>query len=943
MSNYKNSLNLPKTNFSMKGSLTQKEPVILEKWKKNNLYEKIQKKNKDKPYFILLDGPPYANGNIHLGHALNKILKDIIIKSKNLSGLNTPFIPTWDCHGLPIEQKVEEKIKKNKKIVSKKIFRLLCKKYVDDQIKNQKKDFISLGILADWENSYITMNKKSEANTITSLYAMIKKKYLYKGLRPIFWCIKCNSALADTEVEYFDKQSDSITILFKIINHKKLLEKFTKKNILIEKIYLSVWTTTPWTLPSNQALAVNPKFEYQLIKNKKYGLILEKNSVINFLNNNKHIKYKIVGTIQGIELKKNICKHPFLNFSIPILLSDHVTLETGTGIVHIAPDHGYEDYLICKKNNIKIKNLVNGLGFFKTKIHPLLDEIHIFKSNKIIIDILKKEKKIISYEKIKHSYPCCWRHKTEIIFRTTPQWFININNNKLQKIIKKFIQKTEWNPSWGKNRMLSLSSVRPDWCISRQRNWGVPICIFIDKKTGNMHPKTLYFMKKIHSLIKKNGIESWWKLKKEDILNAQEINQYSKVYDVLDVWFESGSVNIHSVYKKYHLSKNQQADLYLEGSDQYRGWFMSSLIIASVRNNKSTPFKKIISHGFIVDKQGNKMSKSVGNIISPNFIIKKFGSDILRLWVASTNYSKNVNISSNILKQISEKYRKIRNTVRFLISNLYDFQPDINFIKIDNMIELDQWIIDETYKKQKKIINLYDKYNFHKVVYLITKFCTITLSAFYLDIVKDRLYTLKKNSIERRSCQTAIYIVLQSFVRWIAPILSFTADEIWDFIPNKNNKKYIFMEEWFMKLSTLSKKNILSSEDWNLIIQIKNEVNKVLEHSREKKIIKNSLEAFITIYVDKNIQTKINKLKSEKKFIFLTSKFSVKEYLLAPPKIFKSTTIKNLKIKIKKIEGIKCTRCWHYFIHTNNNTKNHTICDRCINNTQNIGEKRKFV
>ncbi|QCI26670.1 isoleucine--tRNA ligase [Buchnera aphidicola (Thelaxes californica)] len=944
MNNYKNTLNLPHTEFSMRGLLTEKEPKILLKWKKENLYSLIRKSKKNHPSFILQDGPPYANGNIHLGHAVNKILKDIIIKSKNMSEFDAPFIPCWDCHGLPIEHQIEKILKKKKKKVSNIEFRVLCKQYAQEQVEKQKKDFIQLGIIADWNNSQLTMHQKNEANTVRVLYEIIKNGYMYEQLRPVHWCSDCNSALADTELEYQQKNSPSITILFESKDATSILNEFHYLHNNQKKIFIAVWTTTPWTLPANQAIAIHPEFTYQLIETEKFILILEQKIVKKLLNSINIKKWKICSEIKGKKLEKKFFIHPFLKFTVPIILSKYIEPNTGTGAVHIAPDHGYEDYILAQKYNINTKNLVDERGKFKKNIHPLLNEIDVFKANKIIINILKKEKKIILSKKILHSYPCCWRHKKKIIFRATPQWFIKINHKTLQSYAHKTIESTNWIPNWGKERMLNLVSNRPDWCISRQRNWGVPLFIFINKKTRALHPNTLQLLKEFIKKIEKEGIDFWWNTNIEQLLQ-HDSNKYIKVTDILDVWFESGAMNIKTIYKntKFH---NERADIYLEGSDQYRGWFMSSLIIANA-TIKTTPFKTVISHGFTIDKTGQKMSKSLGNTISPDTIVKTMGADILRLWVASSDHTKDIVISTTSIQQICDTYRKIRNTIRFFLANLYDFNPKKDSIPINQMIELDQWAINLTQVTQKKIIHCYEHYNFHNIVNIIMQFCSIDMSSFYLDIIKDRLYTTYKDSSIRKSSQTTLYIILQALVRWIAPILSFTADEIWNFIPQKNSN-YIFTESWFTQLSIYSEKNSISLQNWNCLILIRNGINKILEEYRKKKIIKNSLEICIYIYTGKSIQNILKKLKTELKFILLTSKVIIKNYECASSNAHKINTIQNIKISLKIINGIKCPRCWHY--HLNNekiNTKkiqtNNNLCTRCTKNIKGPYETRLFV
>ncbi|QCI17556.1 isoleucine--tRNA ligase [Buchnera aphidicola (Acyrthosiphon lactucae)] len=940
MADYKKTLNLPKTNFSMRGNLSQKEPKILKDWYKNNLYKLIRKKNKEKKIFFLHDGPPYANGNIHIGHAVNKILKDIIIKSKNMSGFDAPYIPSWDCHGLPIEQKVEEKIKSDQKNITTSEFQKKCREYAQDQVEKQKKDFIRLGVIGNWEHSHLTMNFKNEANIIRTLSKIIKKKYLYQDFKPIHWCLKCSSSLSEAEIEYSKKKSDSIIVGFKCQN-TSIIERLFNFQIFNEKaIYLLIWTTTPWTLPSSKAISIHPDFQYQLIETEKYNLIIAKELVNNVLNILKIKKWTEINSIEGKLLEKITFFHPFLkNIHLPIILGKHVTLESGTGAVHTSPDHGIDDYIISQKYNIKTSNLVDFKGNYISKIHPKLDRINIFEANSIIIELLIENNTLFHHKYLIHSYPHCWRHKSPVIYRATPQWFININKNQLRCKLLTEIKKVHWIPEWGKLRISDLMQNRPDWCISRQRKWGVPMSIFINKKTGEMHPDTVFLMEKIAKKVELEGIQVWWNSDIRKIL-GKKYQLYKKVLDILDVWFESGNTHTSIEYhNKKYAKKN--ADMYLEGSDQHRGWFMSSLIISTLITEKA-PYSEVLTHGFVVDGKGQKMSKSIGNTISPNKIVNTLGADILRLWVASSNYTNDISISNEILKNSSDIYRRIRNTARFILANISDFDPKKDLVSKDNMVFLDKWAIGQSKIVQEEIIEFYKNYNFHAVVQRLMYFCSIEMGSFYLDIIKDRQYTLKYNSQERRSSQTAMYYIINALVRWIAPILSFTADEIWSYLPGKKSQ-YVFLEEWFDKLFYLDQDNLFNHQFWNEIITIKNEINKFLEEEIKNKTINNSLEASITLYILPELFNTLKVLGKEIKFIFLTSDIKIKLYDTAPKNIKKSKNIPYLKISLEKIKGEKCPRCWHYFNFSTHDIKNSNICNRCILNTIGKGEKRIFI
>ncbi|CAL4319304.1 Isoleucine--tRNA ligase [Buchnera aphidicola (Sipha maydis)] len=929
MTNYKNTLNLPKTNFSMRGNLPHKELQILKEWKKNNLYKIILHSKKNKKTFIVQDGPPYANGKIHIGHALNKILKDIIIKFQNLSGYQVPFIPCWDCHGLPIEHKIEKKYSKKFKKLTKRNIRKKCKKYALKQVKFQKEDFIRLGVLADWKNSELTMNYKNQANIIKQIQKINKKKFLYQGKKPIHWCIECQSSLAEAEIEYQKKKSHSIYFSFQASNNDVIINKFnikTQKNI---QIYILVWTTTPWTLPASQAISINPNFLYNLIKIKEKYFILSKNRTNEILKILKKKKIKILGSIYGNQLEKILFQHPFLKLKLPIILSKHVTSDIGTGCVHTAPAHGEEDYKSCQKYKIFPKNIIDSFGKYKKNIHSQLNNKNIFQANSIIINLLKNKKSLLKEDIIKHSYPYCWRHKSIVIFRSTKQWFIKIKKKKFKEKIVKIIKNISWIPNWTKKNMISLIKKRPDWCISRQRNWGVPLPFFTHKKTGKLHKKTNSLIKKISIMIEKNGIEAWWKLDKEKLL-GKDSKLYKKSHDIVDVWFESGCMNANLIYPKKN--KYRKADLYIEGSDQHRGWFMSSLILSIIIKQKE-PYKKVITHGFTIDKNGKKMSKSLGNTINPEEIINKYGADILRLWVASSNYSKDISISHEIINHIIDSYRKIRNTARFLLGNIYDFHPKKDFLKKDNLLKIDLWAIEKTFITQKKIIKLYQEYKFHKVIKCILHFCFIDMSSIYFDIIKDRLYTSHKDSCNRKSCQTAIYLIIHALTIWISPLIPFTSYEIWKNIPANKNFHKLFTTKWFNKLFLVSKTEKLNKTQWNKIFLIKHAINKLIEKKKKEKIIQSSLQLSIILYLKKNLFKEITTLKNDLKFIFLTSECLLKKYSDAPKNLKKNKKIPDIKIDLKIFSGKKCKRCWNYY-HFNKYKKNNilNVCDRCYKN-----------
>ncbi|MFT8229892.1 MAG: isoleucine--tRNA ligase [Enterobacterales bacterium] len=943
MFNYKNTLNLPYTKFPMRGNLSENEPKILKIWLDANLYEIVRNSKNNKKKFILHDGPPYANGNIHIGHAVNKILKDIIIKYKGLMGFDAPYIPGWDCHGLPIELQVEKNmyngtLKNNKNYMH---FRENCRKYAYTQIKKQKKDFMRLGILGNWTYPYLTMDFITESKIIKTFGKIVNNGYIYKGEKPTHWCINCCSTLAESEVEYLNIDTKSIYVTFISSNIKKILKIFNVLTIL-QSISCIIWTTLPWTLLFNKAIAINPNYKYDLIDINGKGYIIASYLTKKFICKKKIKKWNILGNVNGSILKNIKFYHPFLNIKVPIILSKHINLEQGTGIVHISPSHGIEDYLIAKKYNIEIKNEINNNGYYITKNkNSFFYGLNINQINEKIFILLNNNYSLLFIENINHAYPHCWRHKTPIILRTTPQWFINMERNNLRKKTIHEISNVIWIPEFNKNRILNMASKSPDWCISRQRFWGVPIALFSHKKTNLLHKKTLDIINHISKLVEVHGVKIWWEIDSKYFIGNDD-KYYNKIIDTLDVWFDSGTT--HSTILPVRKELNTiQSDLYLEGEDQHRGWFLSSLI-TSVAINNIAPYKQVLTHGFVVDKYGKKMSKSLGNVINPQQIVNKFGADILRLWVASTNYTKEMTISDEVLKYTTDIYRRIRNTSRFLLSNLFDFNPQVNSILIRNMIFIDKWIIHKTSKIQNIIIKSYENYNFQKVVKYIKHFCSIELGSFYLDIIKDRQYTSPKNSFERRSCQTAMFHIIEALVRWISPIMSFTANEIWQFIPGKRNS-YVFTEEWYNGLSELKINDIFDNNFWLTMQNIRNESNKYIEKARLNKIIKSSLDAHIKLYATTDIINQITKLENELCFLFQVSYIDIYHY--------KYLNIHNINIKNKSINkfyivvsqaiGIKCKRCWHYVKNIYKNKMNLEICKRCFKNMFCIGQKRKFI
>uniref|UniRef100_UPI003F6BAB86 isoleucine--tRNA ligase n=1 Tax=Pasteurella multocida TaxID=747 RepID=UPI003F6BAB86 len=928
---YKNTLNLPETGFPMRGDLAKREPNMLKSWYEKDLYQKIRQASKGKKSFILHDGPPYANGTIHIGHAVNKILKDIIVKSKTALGYDSPYIPGWDCHGLPIELKVEGLVGKPNQNISAAQFREACRQYAAEQVEGQKKDFIRLGVLGDWDNPYLTMNYHTEANIIRAFGKAVENGHLYKGSKPVHWCLDCASSLAEAEVEYEDKVSPSIYVRFSAVDSDAVLAKFNATDKGTGNISAVIWTTTPWTIPSNRAIAIHENLDYQLVQFNDERVILAKDLVEEVAKAAGVEQVVILGESKGKDLEWLRFQHPFYDFSVPFILGDHVTTDGGTGLVHTAPDHGHDDYIIAQKNGIEMAGLIGNDGLFKADV-PFFAGKGVFESNDLVVAKLQEVGAMLKFSKIKHSYPHCWRHKTPIIFRATPQWFIGMEKQGLRQQALSEIKKVRWIPDWGQARIEKMVENRPDWCISRQRTWGVPVALFIHKETEELHPRTVELVEEVAKRVEQKGIQAWWDLDTAELLGADADN-YIKVPDTLDVWFDSGST-YYSVVKDRPEFNGQEADMYLEGSDQHRGWFMSSLMLSTVTDNKA-PYKQVLTHGFTVDGQGRKMSKSIGNIVTPQEVMDKFGGDILRLWVASTDYTGEISVSDEILKRAADAYRRIRNTARFLLANLNGFDPKHDLVKPEEMMVLDRWAVDCAYQAQNEIKDAYDNYQFHAVIQRLMKFCSIEMGSFYLDIIKDRQYTTKADSLARRSCQTALWHIAEALVRWIAPVLSFTADEIWQYIPGERGE-FVFTEEFYNGLFALDANEQMNDAYWQQVITLRNEVNRVLEQARNDRIIGAALEAELTIYANDTYAPLLAKLQNELRFVLLTSKAEVKP--LADADVAEGE-VKGFAVKVVRSANHKCPRCWHY----SDSKDAESLCSRCDENVNGQGEVRQFA
>ena len=920
--NYRNTLNLPETELSMKAGLPRKEPEILSFWNDIDLYSKIRKLNNGNKRFILHDGPPYANGPIHLGHSVNKILKDITIKSKTLSGYDAPYVPGWDCHGLPIELNVEKKHGRRSEVVSdKKLFQQACKEYALTQIGKQKEDFIRLGVFGEWDNPYKSLDSTFEADVVRSLGKIFEKGHIQKGEKPVNWCQDCGSALAEAEVEYMDKVSKSIDVSFKVSSEhiNKVNKVFNQKNI--DNISFVIWTTTPWTIPSNVAVCINPDLNYALVKKDNAFIIIAEEMVAS-CNQRWNSEMATISVAKGSSFGSIKLEHPFADRNSYLLEGDHVTTEAGTGCVHTAPAHGLDDFNVCKKNNIEVYKALNARALF-TSDFDFIEGLPPLKADEKIIQKLNEVNALISVEDYDHSYPHCWRHKTPLIFTATAQWFISMDKANLLSDAQGAVDTVKWEPSWGLQRINSMLKDRPDWCISRQRNWGVPITLVIHKETGEIHPNQDKLFIKFADLIEKEGISSWNSLDLSTFIDDHD--EYIKVTDSLDVWFDSGVT--HSAVTDNRFGAGTVADLYLEGSDQHRGWFQSSLLTSMAMNNRA-PYKSVLTHGFVVDENGRKQSKSLGNVVSPQKVWDSLGADILRLWVASTDFRSEMVASDEILKRVSDQYRRIRNTLRFVLGNLNDFSNK-DSIEMKDQVELDKWIINATKNLEKNVIKDYENYSYHTAVQKIHNFCVNELGGIYLDIVKDRLYTTGKNSHARRSCQTSLDYICNILVRLIAPILSYTAEEIWQTHPSlKEQGESIFLNTYGYK--EIYNEVKITSENWSRIFEIKDLVNQSIENMRSENNIKGSLDSIVTLHLEDEDYSLLQKIGKELHFIFISTDAQIKK-------------ADSFSIEISVSDDPKCSRCWHRCKSVGTIKGHEEACSRCVENIENDGELRHFV
>lgn len=928
-------LNLPETTFPMRGDLAKREPAWLKAWNDKKLYQRIRASRKGAKKFILHDGPPYANGDIHIGHAVNKILKDIIIKAKTMDGFDAPYVPGWDCHGLPIELVVEKNHGKN---IDPAKFRELCRAYAAEQVEKQKKDFIRLGVLGDWENPYLTMDFKTEADIMRALGDIYKNGYLYQGSKPVHWCVDCGSALAEAEVEYEDVNSPAIDVGFKVVDNNALSKAFGVE--VAGDAYAVIWTTTPWTLPANQAVSVHAELDYDLIQTSKGLLILAHELAEKTLARYSEEGAKVLASCKGEVLKSLDLQHPFDNRQVPIICGDHVTTDAGTGLVHTAAAHGNDDWLVMRANfpNEKPRVLMGGDGkFFNSDLveFEAIRGLDRKEANKVILAAMTESGRLLASTRLNHSFPHCWRHKTPLMQLATHQWFIGMYAQdavgiSLREYANKAVDATEFFPAWGRARLEAMIKNRPDWCVSRQRNWGVPMPFFVHKETGEPHPQTAALLEQAALLTEQQGVEAWFSLDGDAFLAQHapvNAEQYIKVTDTLDVWFDSGTT--HAAVLKRRAELNFPADLYLEGSDQHRGWFQSSLLTGCAIDGRA-PYDALLTHGFVVDGSGHKMSKSKGNVVAPQKVMDTYGADILRLWVASTDYSGELTISDEILKRVADSYRKLRNTMKFLLANLADFDASKDLLPVNEWLEIDRYALHLTQKLQTEVLADYSRYEFHLAVQKLVAFCSEDLGSFYLDILKDRLYTAGENSPARRAAQSALQHITHTFMRLIAPILSFTADEIWHTL-NLGEDKSVFEETWYkIPAHGLDSAQILA---WQAVISARSQAAKEIEVLRAQNLVGSSLQAELDFYVTGETYDALSRLEDDLRFVTITSS----------TKVYKVANEAEQKILVKPSAHQKCDRCWHYRADVGADAAHPHICGRCVSNLFGKGEARKYA
>jgi isoleucyl-tRNA synthetase len=948
---YKNTINLPQTEFPMRGDLPKREPGWLAHWESIGRYAQIQEKTagRDK-VFVLHDGPPYANGQIHLGHAVNKVLKDVTVKSKLLAGHRAPYVPGWDCHGLPIEIAVEKKFGKAGDKLDAAAFRQKCREYAQAQIDLQRVDFKRLGVLGDWERPYRTMDFTYEADMIRALARIVENGHVVRGAKPVYWCFDCGSALAEAEIEYADKVSPMVDVAYDAIDPVSFAALFgvASGDAIVA---IPIWTTTPWTLPASQAVALGGELEYVLVEGpqrdgKRVLLVIAEALAEQALARYGVEQVHSFGRLQGAVLEGQKLHHPFYPRVVPVILGDHVSAEDGTGAVHTSPDHGAEDFAVGQQYGIGILNLVDGRGVYRADTPPAGDVVragqHIWKANDSVVEILRTRGVLLASSKLTHSYPHCWRHRTPVIFRATPQWFISMEKADLRQTALSSIKHVRWVPGWGEERIAGMVSGRPDWCISRQRTWGVPIALFIDKVTHEPHPRSVELLEQVAQRVEVEGIDAWFTLDISELL-GDDAGKYEKVTDVLDVWFDSGVSHAAVIGARPELQAGTASHykvMYLEGSDQHRGWFQTSLLTSCAINGRA-PYDDVLTHGFTVDAAGRKMSKSLGNGIEPQDIMRTLGADILRMWICSTDYRSEMSLSDEILKRVADTYRRIRNTARFLLGNLDGFDPAKHLLATADCLPLDQWAVQQAYDVQQGVVAAYERYDFPEIVQRVQNFCTNELGALYLDITKDRLYTMPTDSRGRRSAQSAMYRILEALVRWLAPITSFTAEELWAHIPGKRSESVLF-ETWYEGLDA-TQGSAEARRYWADLLAIRDTSSHVLEGMRKDGRIGAALEANVTLYLDDALIQRYTPALHELRFVFITSELSLAPLAGRPDDAEKVELGEGEAwVSATVSEALKCVRCWHRRPDVGSHSAHPELCSRCIENIEGQGEDRRW-
>jgi isoleucyl-tRNA synthetase len=930
---YKNTINLPQTDFPMKADLANREPRWLDFWNSKDIYGKLRVAAKGRPTFILADGPPYANGSIHIGHAVNKVLKDIVVKSRTLDGYDAPYVPGWDCHGLPIEHQVEKTHGRVGAKIDAKAFRAACRQYAAKQVDGQRADFVRLGVMGDWDRPYLTMLPGYEAAQLRAFGRIVAQGHVYKGYKPVHWCLDCRSSLAEAEVEYEDRTSPSIDVRYAV---RDLADLAARANLasLTKPTHVIIWTTTPWTLPASQAVSVHPEIEYVLADVGTEVLVVAAALLPAVLERAGMAGASELARVSGAVLEHLALDHPFYERIVPVILGEHVTLDAGTGGVHTAPAHGHDDYIVGQRYGLPVDNPVGGDGRYLSST-PLFAGEQVFEANAHVVALLQERGVLLAHKPYQHSYPHCWRHKSPLIFRATPQWFISMERESLRQDALSEIRRVQFTPKWGENRIYSMIETRPDWCISRQRTWGVPIPFFLHRETGELHPRTAELIEAVAARVEVDGIDAWFDLEPTDLLGA-EAADYEKSTDVMDVWVDSGMMHwcVAHLFPAIHAP----ADLYLEGSDQHRGWFHSSLL-TSVAIHRHAPYRGVLTHGFTVDEKGRKMSKSLGNTVVPQKVIGALGADVLRLWVAATDYANEIAVSDEILKRMADSYRRMRNTVRFLLGNLAGFEPARDAVPLEQLVDLDRWAVACARTVQGEIVDAYRSYDFHVIYQRIHNFCVVDLGAFYLDVIKDRLYTTPSQSHARRSAQTALWHIAEAMVHWLAPILSFTAEEIWQSMPAVPERpESVFLSQWHR----FPDDPVGTRVAWDEVIALKADVARALEGLRAQGAIGGPLDATVDLWVDADRHTRLSALGEELRFALITSEVRL-HAAPAPQGTAPATELSDVWIAVAASAQPKCTRCWHKRADVGSVEGHPEACARCAGNVSGDGEQRRYA